>query len=121
VLRAPGPPRSRTSTTKHGALYRKAAWTRASKAFRNSPEGALCVLCKQRGLLVRSECVDHDPPHGGDLTKFWDRSTWRPLCWSCHSSATLADQTGRPHRVRGCDASGVPVDPGHHWHRNSDA
>lgn len=78
--------RSRSSTTKHGHLYRLSRWTRASRRFRDSPEGALCVACRAEGRLVQSECVDHDPPHNGDVAKFWDQSTWRPLCWAHHSA-----------------------------------
>jgi 5-methylcytosine-specific restriction protein A len=114
-------PRSRASTTKHGALYRLHRWKRESRAFRDTPEGALCWLCKARGLIVPSECVDHDPPHNGCEQAFWDRSTWRALCLPCHASVTLAQRAGRPVRVRGCTVDGMPLDPSHFWHRNSDA
>jgi len=113
--------RSRSSTTKHGHLYRQARWTRASKEFRDSPEGCLCVDCKAQGRIVRSEVTDHIVPHNGSLALFWDRSNWAGRCWSHHSEKSRADVAGKPHRVRGCDASGLPKDPGHHWHQDSPA
>jgi 5-methylcytosine-specific restriction enzyme A len=112
-------PPSRRSTTRHGSLYRKAAWTKASKAFRDSPEGCLCVDCKALGKIVRSEVTDHIVPHNGDLALFWDRSNWAGRCWSHHSEKSRADQTGNPRRIKGgCDPSGMPVDPGHPWRQS---
>ena len=112
------PTKSRTSTTRHGHLYRLSRWTRASKAFRDSPEGCLCVDCKAAGRLVKSDITDHRIPHNGDLTLFWDRNNWVGRCWSHHSSKSRADVTGKPHRIRGCDASGFPKDPAHHWRQS---
>lgn len=42
---------------------------------------AYCVGC---GGLANT--VDHDPPHGGDPVRFWDKTTWRPMCTSCHNA-----------------------------------
>jgi 5-methylcytosine-specific restriction protein A len=111
------PKRSRTSTTQWGHLYRLSRWTRASRAFRSSPEGALCVDCQARGLVVPSAITDHRIPHNGDLELFWDPTNWVGRCWACHSTKSRDDQLGRPRRVKGCDSSGFPLDPSHHWHQ----
>ena len=107
------PPQSRSSTTKHGALYRKAAWRRMSEQFRASPEGALCALCLVEGKVTPSELVDHIREHDGDPAKFWDPGNLRGLCWSHHSARhRAADGEYRP---KGCTADGMPKDPSHHW------
>jgi 5-methylcytosine-specific restriction protein A len=67
---------------------------------------------------VQSEVTDHAVPHNGDLELFWDTSNWVGRCWSCHSSKSRADQTGRQRRA-GCDAAGFPKDPDHHWRRET--
>ena len=113
--------RSRSNTSKHAHLYRLSRWRKASEAFRSTPEGALCRPCQARGRIVPSALTDHVVPHRGDLTLFWSPSNWQGMCWSCHSAKSRADVTGKPHHVRGCDPSGIPLDPSHFWHRNSDA
>jgi hypothetical protein len=40
------------------------------------------------GEQVPATEVDHEPPHGGDMQKFWDRSTWRSRCKPHHSAKT---------------------------------
>jgi 5-methylcytosine-specific restriction endonuclease McrA len=122
MLRTVAPP-SRRSTTKWHHLYASHAWRKASEAFRASPDGALCVACKARGIVRASELVDHIRPHNGDLRLFWDRSNWAAMCWSCHSAKSRADEhqarTGRPALRRGADERGFPIDPNHPWHREA--
>jgi 5-methylcytosine-specific restriction protein A len=116
LLRARAVPSPRTSTTRHGVLYRKAAWTRASKAFRQRPENVLCVDCKSRGLVAESRVTDHKIPHRGDERLFWDEANWQGLCWSCHSSKSRSDASGKPRRPRkGCGVDGMPLPGSGHW------
>lgn len=57
--------------------------------------------------------VDHIVPHRGDPVLFWDERNWQPLCKRCHDAAKQSEEkTGV---VRGCDASGEPLDPSHPW------
>ena len=73
----------------------------------------LCRMCERRGQYVPATVVDHIKPHAGDLSLFWSRSNWQPLCKACHDGAKQhQDRTGR---VRGFDADGNPLDAGHHW------
>ena len=87
------------------------AWRRARAQFLF--EHPLCWMCEQDKRLVAAQVVDHDPPHKGDPAKFWDESTWRPLCKPHHDSTKQKQE--RTGRIVGCDASGTPLDPNHHW------
>lgn len=91
----------------HEALTRKAAdakrgsahergygkrWQSASKGFlRQHP---LCVRCKDQGTTAAAQVVDHIKPHRGDMTLFWDRSNWQPLCKRCHDIKTATEDGG---------------------------
>ena len=89
----------------------------------------LCAMHFERGRIVAATVVDHKVPHrlkeamdGGDATViaeakalFWDSGNWQSLCKPCHDGAKQRfERTGR---VTGCDLSGMPVDPAHHWAR----
>jgi 5-methylcytosine-specific restriction protein A len=71
----------------------------------------LCQQCRAQGFTIPGEEVDHRVPlyKGGEET---DENRWL-LCPPCHATKTKADMG---YTLKGCDASGVPVDPGHHWH-----
>jgi 5-methylcytosine-specific restriction enzyme A len=99
---------SRRSTTRYQSWYGSQRWRKAAKAFLAEPENVLCAWCRPR--LTRATQVHHEPDHGGDEGRFWDRSTWVPLCHGCHSGQT------RSGRVKGCDEHGNPLDPNSHWH-----
>lgn len=73
----------------------------------------LCVYCAALGRVTAASVVDHIVPHKGCETLFWDASNWQSLCQPCHDGAKAElEQTGT---LRGCDTSGVPVDPDHPW------
>lgn len=38
--------------------------------------------------------VDHIKPHKGDMTLFWDRLNWQPLCKRCHDRKTATQDGG---------------------------
>lgn len=75
----------------------------------------LCRMCEQIGRITPATVVDHIVPHKGDPELFWDETNWQPLCKRHHDS-TKQRAERRGHEV-GCDASGIPLDPGHHWRR----
>ena len=63
-------------------------WRKARALFlRRHP---LCAECKRQGQLTPATVVDHIIPHRGDMTLFWDRENWQPLC-ACHHN----EKTGR--------------------------
>ena len=70
----------------------------------------LCRHCAARGLTVPATDVDH--MNGADDNRL---ESLQPLCHECHSRKTAADQGKRV--IHGCDVSGNPADPSHHWNR----
>ena len=54
----------------------------------------LCKICESQGIVKAAKVVDHITPHKGDARLFWDRSNWQPLCSSCHSRKTAAEDGG---------------------------
>jgi len=73
----------------------------------------LCELHKAKGQVVAASVVDHIKPHKGDMTLFWDKTNWQSLCKFCHDGyKQRLEKTGR---IAGCNASGIPTDPRHHW------
>jgi 5-methylcytosine-specific restriction endonuclease McrA len=68
-------------------LYRSAAWKRASREFLT---GKRCADCGNTATVT-----DHEPPHRGEPTAFWDRRTWTPRCKPCHDQ-----KTGKETRAR---------------------
>jgi 5-methylcytosine-specific restriction protein A len=75
-------------------LYQTARWRRRSKAFLRRVANVLCVWCQAEGLTTAATTVDHEPPHHGDVTLFWDESTWRGACRSCNSARANRDRRG---------------------------
>ena len=70
-------------------------------------------MCTAAGRVTMATVVDHIEPHKGDPELFWDEDNWQGLCKPCHDGAKAElERTGR---IRGCDADGLPLDPGHHW------
>lgn len=113
-----------SSSTAKGYDYR---WQQARADWlRNNP---LCVFCLAGGRAVPASVVDHKTPHrlsearasgNADAIKaaqklFWSRRNWQSLCDTCHSSTK--QRMEKSGRVVGCDASGLPADPRHHWNR----
>lgn len=73
----------------------------------------LCVMHLALGQSVVATVVDHITPHKGDHKKFWDPKNHQALCKRCHDMHK--QRLERSGQVVGCDVSGVPVDPNHHW------
>ena len=72
----------------------------------------LCVRCTEEGRVSVATELDHVVPlfKGGRD----DESNLEGLCSGHHAAKTAAD-LGR--RIKGCDESGWPLDPNHHWNR----
>ncbi len=64
----------------------------------------ICELCGGQATDV-----DHNPPHDGTPETFWDTSTWRSLCRTCHNrvSARWAQQQQQQHQQRGRTATAM--------------
>lgn len=114
--------RGNASQRGYGSRWRKARLT----FLQQHP---LCRMCQEDGRLTPATVVDHITPHkleearkSGSVeaialaeTMFWHRGNWQPLCKTHHDGAK-AKQEARGYVV-GCDESGLPLDPGHPWHR----
>lgn len=90
-------------------------WRKARERF--LAENPTCRFCAQLGRIVAATVVDHIEPHRGDAKLFWDRKNWQALCKPCHDGAKAELERGG--RLRGCDADGNPLDPNHHWRRET--
>lgn len=100
-------------------FYLSEAWKNLRKAFlQNNP------ICAVPGCGKAARHVDHivSRRRGGAAL---DPRNLKQYCWSHHSQKTNAVDGGfgnpirmGEHRftVRGCDASGNPIDPHHRWH-----
>lgn len=114
----------RLTAAQRGYTYR---WQKAREGY--LAKHPVCVMCQQRGYVVAATVVDHKiPPRLGEARQagvaaaiqaafklFWDSSNWQSLCTNCHSSVKQAQE--KSGLAGGCDASGVPLDANHHWHR----
>ena len=92
-----------------------AAWRKLRKQV--LAEEPLCRHCAAQGLTVPSTEVDHinnDPSDNSHDPDDRSKSNFQALCKPCHSIKTMADLYGRPARM-GCDESGNPINPMHHW------
>ena len=78
-------------------------------------EHPLCVMHQEQGYTVASSVVDHIIPHKGDRKLFWDPKNHQALCKQCHDRHKQRQE--KSGAVIGCGLDGVPIDPGHHWHR----
>lgn len=94
--------------------YQSAAWRqlRAKALARDAHQ------CTTPGCRAQAVVVDHVVPRrdgGADAL-----SNLRSLCRGCdnrrHGHKATGRGAGDPVAV-GCDADGVPLAPGHHWHR----
>ena len=116
----------RGSSTSRGYGYR---WQLAREDhLRRHP---YCAECSTPDRPVAAVVVDHTiPPRLTEAKQsgiaeriseawrlFWSRDNWQSLCKHCHDSVKQRlEKSGR--RV-GCDASGRPTDPAHHWNRRA--
>jgi 5-methylcytosine-specific restriction protein A len=101
---------------KNKSFYNSKEWQllRKMKLQRNP----LCEQCLLEGRRTRATDVDHviGINHGGPAL---DIRNLRSLCHSCHSIKTnYIEKLGKGRvPLRGCDASGRPLDPLHFWNR----
>ena len=94
-----------------GRLYDTARWKRERVTYLQA--NPLCRFCEAVSRVTMAAVVDHITPHKGDPKLFWDQANWQGLCATDHSAAK--QELEKSGRLRGCDANGIPLDPGHHW------
>ncbi|MCY1559408.1 hypothetical protein D9M68_964470 [compost metagenome] len=81
--------RTGKTTGERGYNYR---WQKARATFLE--RNPLCRHCQAKGIVTVATDVDHIIPHRGNQQLFWDTSNWQPLCHSCHSVKTQAEEAG---------------------------
>lgn len=103
----------RYTTAKNGRLLplNSEAWHRLRRMVLS--EQPLCPECEARGLIEPATQVHHINDNAMDNS----RTNLVGLCASCHSRHTAADM-GKQTRY-GCDLTGQPADPSHHWNKAS--
>lgn len=95
------------------SLYDRHWRKRRSEQLRLHP---LCRLCADIwGRVTAATVADHITPHRGNPVLF--AGPLQSLCASCHSGWKQQLETSG--RIRGCDASGIPLDRAHHWNTPS--
>lgn len=102
----------RLSSTQRGYGSR---WQKARATFLE--RHPLCADHQKRGHIVPATVVDHITPHRGDQTLFWDKTNWQSLCKQCHDGHKQRLERGGA--ITGCDVTGLPLDPAHHWAKPS--
>lgn len=70
--------------------YRSPRWKAERKAFLAA--NPWCLRCAREGRRTRATVVHHDPPHRGDMVRFWDQRTWRPACKPCHDGPIQSEE-----------------------------
>ena len=105
------------SWSKDAKFYADSAWKRFAKAYL-----AAHPSCVVPGCGAPATHADHIRAiaAGGDP---WGAQNLQPLCTAHHNQKTaIFDRPSRPSAktrlsVRGADASGMPLDPLHHWNK----
>ena len=98
----------RGSSAQRGYGYK---WQKAREAYLK--KHPLCAEHERRGIVEIATVVDHKIPHKNDMKLFWDSSNWQSLCKLCHDSwKQRLEKSGID---SGCDLTGNPTDPNHHW------
>lgn len=93
-------------------LYSSMRWRRIRKAQMEAEP--LCRMCQAKGRITAAQVCDHITPHKGDEALFYG-GPFQSLCKPCHDVVKQREE--RTGRMAGCDASGNPDDPNHHWNR----
>ena len=100
--------------------YNTATWARLRAAkLSTSP---LCEPCEWRGVKRPAKAVDHIVSIASGGPAFPELEALRSMCISCHSIKTNAlDRSGgKGVAFKGCDPSGLPLDPDHPFLRAGD-
>ena len=101
--------------------YNTPQWVRLRKVkLQRQP---LFEVCMKRGRLVRANTVDHVVSINAGGHPFPTLDELMSCCASCHNSKTNAvdRKEGRGIAYKGCDASGLPIDPSHPFYGSKSA
>ncbi len=101
-------------------LYYHARWRRIRRNV--LMQHPLCQRCEAQGRVTAATIVNHNPPHGGDVERFW-AGPFEALCKPCHDGPTRREELGLPARDYSTEIgrSGWPTDPRHPANRGGQA
>lgn len=103
--------RRSTQASEYRRFYNTKAWSAARQAQLSAHP--LCELCEETGRMTPATVVNHRKAHKGDWALFIDPANHQSVCAPCHDGAIQSyERTGS---MRGCDESGMPLDPNHPW------
>lgn len=71
-------------------FYHSAAWRRLAESV--IAQEPTCRMCKERGEVALSECVDHIEPLARRPDLALERENLQGLCNSCHARKTRREQ-----------------------------
>ena len=74
----------RGKSSEYHNLYGTARWKKTSREFLK--KYPTCFICGAKATIA-----DHITPHRGSLELFYDANNLQPMCWSCHSRKTFAE------------------------------
>jgi 5-methylcytosine-specific restriction protein A len=94
-------------------LYKTARWrsTRADQLARQP----LCETCLSQGRITAATVCNHIDKDAKATEEGFYAGPFTSLC-APHHDSTQQRIEKRGHGI-GCDASGMPLDPNHHWNR----
>ena len=96
-------------------LYKLSRWQRIRRHVLASEP--LCQRCMSLGRVTAATVVHHNPPHEGDIERFWS-GPFEALCAPCHDGPVgQAERSGRAAYDSDVGADGFPTDPRHPFNR----
>lgn len=97
-------------------LYSTVAWRRRRKSQLDAEP--LCRACRKERRITKATVADHIE-RATDEQSFW-HGALQSLCATHHNAKRQAESKGNQWRskMRGCDASGIPLDPEHEWSKS---
>ena len=111
----------KTRLKRADSFYLSQAW-RALRGFVLKRDGYRCVVCGLSLAGKGNARVDHIKMRSTHPHLALDPANLRTLCKLHDAQSHREKGSGGPQRderfvIRGADADGWPIDPGHHWRR----
>lgn len=82
------PPAQEAASAERAALYASPRWRAERRDFLAAHPACVTMGCGQRATVV-----DHGGGHQRPdwRPRFWDRSTWQPMCSTCHAAKSARE------------------------------
>lgn len=105
------PDRRSAGAAAYRRLYGTKRWLH--ERDRQLTEHPLCAMCLPR--VTAATACDHVDPRDKDDPETFFTGTKQSLCKTHHDSTKQREE--RRGHIIGCDDTGIPLDPNHHWNR----